>query len=298
MSRIFLKPNSGTTSVSWTNTALWEGGVAPASGDEAHLLNAALRFDLTLNHAGIKLAKLVTYDTFIGSLGGTGTNALQLSFDVGHFHVQAVSGTKGNGSPLINLNHGSNGAEIVNFGSRTAPGTDRGLMPSRFIGSDSNTTSLTVIGGYVAYGFNSLSETGWCPTVNVSGGGAHVVIGPGITLATVNVGAGELDVNSAVPVLNLNGGIIRTNGDWQMGTATLSGGTAVFNHRKTAATEVQNLKMQGGKMDLTQRGDAFAATATTIRAGSIAQFSATQFTPGTLTLDFNGMRSFTGSLSA
>lgn len=298
MARIFLIPTTATTSVSFTNTAIWQGGVAPGNADEAHLLDANLKFDLTLAHSGIKLAKLVVYDTFKGSFGGSGTNKIAISFDVGWFHVPAVRALNSVGSPLININHGSNAADITVFGSKNPPGTDAGLMPIRFLGTATSGTNLNVISGSVSYGANSISETGTCQTVSVTGQGAHVVTGPGITLTTVNVAAGELDVNSAVPTLNLTGGQIVTAGDWQMGTATLTGGKGFFNHRNSGGTEVSTLKMQGATLDLSQKADGFAATATTIRTGTIKQFAYDQFTPGTLTLDFNGNRSITATNAA
>ena len=133
MARIFLKPTTATTSVSWTNAALWEGGVAPGNGDEAHLRDAALKFDLTLDHSAIKLLKLVRYDTFTGNLGGTGTNALKISFDEALMGVAAVPGRKGTHSPLINLDHGSNAASITVYGTKGLPGTDAGLPPERVV---------------------------------------------------------------------------------------------------------------------------------------------------------------------
>jgi hypothetical protein len=297
MARIFLIPNTATTSVSFTNGAIWQGGTAPTSGDEAHLLDANLKFDLTLAHSGIKLSKLVIYDTFKGSFGGSGTNSIAISFDTGWFHVPAVRALNSVGSPLININHGSNAAAITVYGSKTPPGTDTGLMPTRFLGSATSGTTLNVVSGSVGYGANSISESGACPTVSVTGRGAHVVIGPGITLSTVNVADGELDVSSAVTTLNLTGGTMTTNGDWQMGTATLTGGRAIFNHRYSGGTEVSTLKLQGATLDLSQKSDAFAATATTIRAGTVKQFAYDQFSAGTITLDFNQSRSMTTSLT-
>lgn len=300
MSRIYLKPNTNTTSVSWTNGALWEGGTAPGSADEAHLRDASLAFDLTLAHSAIKLSKLVVYDTFTGSLGGTGTNTLNISFDSALIHVPTVTGRNGLGSPLINLNHGSNSADITVYGTKSPPGTDTGLMPVRFLGTATSVTQLTVMSGYVGYGNNSISETGNCPTLNVSGANAHVVTGAGITLGTVNVSAGEANVYTAVTTLNLTGGQIMTTGDWQMGTATLTGGRGIFNHRNSGGTEVSTLRMFGASasLDLSQKADAFAATATTLRAGTIRQFSADQFSAGTVTLDYDNNRAFTVSASA
>lgn len=297
MARIFLKPNTATTSVSFTNGAIWEGGTAPANGDEVHVRDANLKFDLTLAHGAIKLGKLIVYDSFKGSFGGSGTNTIALSFDVGWFHFPSVRGQNFVGSPLINVNHGSNAADITVFGSKTPPGTDTGLMPIRFIGTATSGTQLTVISGSAAYGSNSISETGTCHTLNVSGENAHVVVGPGVTLATVNVAGGELDVASAVPTLNLTGGRIATVGDWQMGTATLTGGRGFFNHRNSGGTEVQTLKIQGATLDLSQKSDGFAASETVFRAGTIKQFAYDQFAAGTLTLDFNQNRTLTGTLA-
>jgi len=293
MSRIFLKPNTATTSVSFTNGAIWEGGTAPATGDEAHLRDANLKFDLTLAHGAIKLAKLVIYDTFKGAFGGSGTNAITISFDIGWFHVPAVRSINSVGSPLININHGSNAADITVYGSKIPPGTDAGLMPIRFLGTATSGTNLNVASGSVAYGGNSISETGQCQTLSVTGNGAKVYVGPGITLSTVNVAAGELDVNSAVPTLNLTGGQITTAGDWQMGTATLTGGKGFFNHRNSGGTEVSTLKMQGATLDLSQKADAFAATATTFRTGTVKQFAFDQVAFGTITVDFNQNRTLT-----
>lgn len=299
MARIYLIPSTNSTSVSWTNTAIWEGGVAPGNGDEAYLRNAAVKFDLTLSHSGIKLAKLVVADTFTGALGGTGTNVLQISFDVGLFHVKGVAGQSSTGSPLININHGTNAADITVYGTKAPPGTDAGQMPCRFVGNAASGTQLTVASGYVGYGVNNISETGACHTLNVIGANAHVVMGPGVTLGTINQSAGELEVNTAVATLNLSGGSVTTEGNWQLGTANLTGGRAVMNHRNSGGTEVTALQMYGASatLDLGQKVDAFAATATAYRAGSIQQFSPTQFSPGTLTLDFNGNKSITVSPS-
>jgi len=298
MSDVFLKPDTNTTSVSFTNGAIWQGGTAPTSGDTAHLRDANLKFDLTLNHSGIKLGKLVIYDTFKGTFGGTGTNCIQISFDTGWFHVPAVRSINAVGSPLININHGTNAADITVYGSKQPPGTDTGLMPTRFLGSATSGTSLNVVSGSVAYGGNSVSETGTCQTLSATGNGAKVYVGSGITLSTVNVAAGEVDVNSAITTLNMTGGTLTTVGNWQMGTATLTGGRAIFNHRYSSGTEVSTLKLQGATLDLSQKADGFAATNTTIRTGTIQQFAYDQFTAGTLSLDFNGNRKFTATNAA
>jgi hypothetical protein len=205
MSRIFLKPTTATTSVSFTNGAIWEGGTAPATGDEAHLRDANLKFDLTLSHSPSSSRSWSSTTPSRARSAGAGTNSITISFDVGWFHVPAVRSLNSVGSPLININHGSNAADITVYGSKIPPGTDSGLMPIRFLGTATSGTSLNVINGSVAYGANSISETGTCHTLSVTGRAPRVT-GPGITLTTVNVAAGELDVNSAVPTLNLTGG--------------------------------------------------------------------------------------------
>lgn len=298
MADIFLIPTTATTSVSWTTGANWQGGTAPGTGDTAHLGAAALKFDSTLAHSGIQLARLVIYDTFTGSLGGSGTNVLQIGASIIDCHVQAVAGQNGQGSPLINLNTGSNASEINVFGSRTPPGTDSGLPPIRFIGSATAGSSLTVHSGYVGFGVNNVSETGEVQTVNVSGSQAVLRIGGGVTLATVKVGAGSLALNSAVTTLSQYGGNIISNGDWTATTLNLYGGTATLNHRKSSGVEVTTLNLAGGILDLTQKSEAFAATNTTLTRGSIRQFAPSQFTPGTITLTDGGNRTVNLSTAA
>lgn len=299
MADIFLIPTTATTSISWTTGANWQGGSAPGNGDTAHLGAAALKFDATLAHSGIQLARMVIYDTFTGSLGGSGTNTLNIGADVIDVHVQAVAGQSGLGSPLINMNTGSNASTINVFGSRAASGsTDGGLPPIRFIGSATAGSSITVYSGYVGFGVNNVSETGEVQTVSVSGSQAVLRIGGGVTLTTVKVSAGSLAINSAFTTLSQYGGNVLTAGDWKATTFNLYGGTATLNHRKTGDVELTTMNLAGGIMDMTQKPDAFAATNTTLTKGTIKQFSPSQFTPGTITLTDGGNRTVNLSTAA
>lgn len=304
MAEIYLIPNTNTTTVYYTNGAIWVGGVAPTnSADIAHLLNASVRFDAGLTEAGgtaVRNAKIIVYDTFEGYFGGVGTNKLQIQTN--NLIIHRKSGTtSGNGAGVINLDlrtDGTNGTNVVIEGSRTPPGnsSDAGLPVIRLL-SQTAASTLTVLAGSVGSCVNAISETSSWGTVTLSGASAKVKLGSGNTLSALKVSNGELEVNSAVSTLEQSGGKVITSGDWLMGTATLGGGTLFANHRRSGA-EISNLKLQGGKLDLSQTGDAFACTATVLSKGSIVLQNTSQFAPGTLTLDFKEMRTLSTSLAA
>jgi hypothetical protein len=89
--------------------------------------------------------------------------------------------------------------------------------------------TLLVKGGSVGVGKMTPGQSSTFATIDITGDGADVDLGSGLTWTTINLEAGEVHVASAGTTLNVDGGAADTAGSGAITTINISGGTLTPN---------------------------------------------------------------------
>lgn len=113
----------------------------------------------------------------------------------------------------------------------------------------SNLVTVDVEGGYVAFAGYSF-ETATIATIRINGADSNVFIGEGVTLTTLEVTAGTVDLRCAATTVNLYGGTLTTNGTGAITTVNVKGGAFYPNSTGTITT----LNASAGITDFTKTG--------------------------------------------
>lgn len=284
---------TNTGSFSLTAGATYAGGVAPVAGDNVYFVNAPSGFllDTGVTNA-LLLNRIWHYNTFRGAFGGTGNTPVQWAAPDIRVGLPPPDGSVGGGVSSWKQDVGTNQVTANVLGS-VLVGTYTPQPPVQFQGCNSANV-MNVLGGVVGIGTLAPGQAARWPTVNVAGG--RLELGSGVSWTNGANDGGTLVLNSGGPTCAVTNyaGVLVTQGTFSINTID-NRSQATINHRSGSGTDVTNVKLLDGAMDISGNPSGFSTTNTTVRDGSINTFSPTQFTPGVVTIDQNGKNKFGGS---
>ncbi|HSZ58512.1 MAG TPA: hypothetical protein VK797_22790 [Tepidisphaeraceae bacterium] len=288
----------------------WSPSGVPGNGDD-------LIFDATAVSAingsdqtggGVVFNTLTIYGTFGSSSPGTilfGSNGTPLKLNVTNGNqvginlpAAAASSSTQVGCQRINLDLGTT-SPIVNVFQANPRAIDTGKETVR-IRANNAACDINVLGGSGGIGIatDNYTDTTTVGNVNVTGGVCN--LGSGVTYSNVVNDGGQVLVNSTpVTALICFAGDLFTRGTYLVPTATCDGGTIHCLHRNAGAACITQLNLRnGGLLDLSQSGESFTITSTSLRNGRFKTVSDTQivFTNG-ISPDFNAANAWSGQNS-
>lgn len=269
---------TGATSGDWATAGNWDGGV-PANSDDVILDNNAVDVDEGLDQSGVQLASLTITQSYTGRVG---TAAAYLQIGATKVSIGSYSGPGyPGGSGRICLDVGTEPATIEVHDTSSSP-TETYLPPVRIKAADAATT-VHVRKGRVGLACVP-GETSTVASVNVSystnpASDAEVVIGSGVTMATLNQTGGVVTLQAAATTINLAGGTLHTRGSGAITTLNVSGGACYASSTGT----ITNANVQGssttGSLDFTR--STLARTVTNLKLSAGGQVA---YDPAVLTV--------------
>jgi hypothetical protein len=188
--------------------------------------------------------------------------------------IGAESGVmRSSGSPRIMLNLGAESSTVTVHNSASASYTGETDRPPIRILAALNTTDIYVRRGRVGIACNTSTETATIRLLNIGyidsrDGDASVVLGDGVTLATVYKTGGSAIVRAAAGITTVTnrGGMLTIEGSAAITTLTVKGGTVIPNSSGTITT----LNADGGTIDFTRSNAARTVTTLAAADGSDA----------------------------
>jgi len=231
----------------WSVAANWDGGV-PGNGDDAVLQHSSQSVTAGLAQGAIDLASLRIDQSFTGQIGDADTYLVIGS------SVVTIGEAKGESSPpagssMIKLNLDTTVTAVTVH--NTGVSAESGRQALRLL--------LINVGNVVNVRKGSVSiaadagETSQLATLNISyvdgvESDADVVVGSGVTLATVQETGGSVVLFGAVTTIHHRAGSLRTEGSGAITTLNTYGGTLTLN----SSGAVTTLNGFGGDVDMTE----------------------------------------------
>jgi hypothetical protein len=196
--------NWSADTVPVANDIAWFEGIT-SGGDITLGLTALNNATLTGNLDAVYISAAATYKF------GSATAYVELGTDECEIGFWRRQGSRPNGSPRIKLDFGSQATECRVYGTAGTT-TDTNLEPCRLL-FNSGTARLDVfspqVQSRVGVATTDPAETSTLGTLNVDGLNAGVTCGPGVTLTTANVYAGNALLQSAPTNAYAYGGTIK-----------------------------------------------------------------------------------------
>lgn len=232
-----------------TTTDSLTGGTAPASaittttpgsvGDDVYIDNSDIDIKYGLDQSAVVLNSLTVAGSYTGSIGLPEVNAdgtddyveyREQYLKLGVFPGNAVIGSgEGDGSDRIKLNTGGIVTYLTVY--QTGRGGDGDLEALLWKGTNANNT-LTVYRGEVGVarfgGESATLATLKLGYVEDEAGDATVVCGSGLSVTTVQITGGELDLSSAATTVTLMGGALKFR-TGAVTTLTNDGGAVTYS---------------------------------------------------------------------
>lgn len=233
---------TGTTSTAnngpnvWSTAANWDTGAAPVAGDTVHIDNNDDDILYGLSQAGATITAMHIWQSFEGTIGLPKTNSLgteypeyrteYLTIDCTTLHVGRGAG---NGSGRIKIDAGSVQTAVTAFNT----GSPIDDVPAFLWKGTHASNTFTAMGdasvGVAVFG----GESATIATLTVDGN-ANVLLGLGVTLTTINVNGGTLEINSNVAgTLTVLGGTVTINGTATVAQLNIRGGVVNYNSTGT-----------------------------------------------------------------
>lgn len=220
----------------WDSASNWNTAAAPADADNIYIDNTDAAILYGLDQSAIEPTLLFIAQSFTGTIGLPKVNE-----DGGYPEYRSdyltigpttciIGRGPGSGSGRIKINFGTDQTDctVENSGSRLESDLEAVLLKGTHVSN-----VLTVRGnasvGVAVFG----GETAVLATLTVSEQ-ASVRLGVGVTLTTINVYGGTLQVNSAIGgTITILGGTVAINGTATVAQLTIRGGTVNYNSTGT-----------------------------------------------------------------
>lgn len=221
----------------WGTARNWDTAAAPVAGDTVYIDNSSDDILYDLSQAGATLTALHIPMSYTGHIGLTKINQLgteypeyrtdYLTVDVTTVHIGFPDGNgAGSGRILLNTGTVQTAVNVYNTGSPEAN------VPA-FIWKGTHASNTFVAKGNASVGVGIFgAEAATIATLTVDDN-ANVLLGLTVTLTTINVNDGTLEINSNVA-----------------GTITVLGGTVNINRTATVA----QLTIRGGVVNYSSTG--------------------------------------------
>lgn len=284
-----------TLGANWTKDDGTTGNV-PATGDVAFVqalqTGTAAAISTTTSQASITLSAL-----YIDSSHAAGIGSATSEWAICAQNI-FVRRTSGSGSGRIKINHGGVQTNIY-VETTGSSSSDNNRPVARFRGTNT-ANAVYVTGGSVGLAASTPGEAANYGTIIATGTNTSVTIGGGVTWTTVQCnGAGMLlNAPSDTGQVTVLAGNFTSQYVGALGTLTAVGGTAYLNHRAASGSDVGQLNLRGGDIDLTLNPEAFVATATSDGGGKITLATPDQLTPGTISKSWGTNTTHTSSFEA
>lgn len=250
------------------NTALnWSTGAVPVDTDDVYIDEGSADILYGLNQSSIDLASLHVSQLYTGLIGGEDAAAYLRFGTITALSIGEYAGTgTPQGSRRIKIDAGSNACACTVFNSSSAS-EEANQQPVRLKLNHASAT-LTVLKGKVSL-CTGTGETGEIATLTVGfvdnvEQDADVIVGAGVTVATITKYGGELLTLAGATTLTQNGGSLQTEGTGAFTTLAVNAGTAVLNSAGTIA----NLDSNAGFTDLSRSPVARTVTDWDVAAGA------------------------------
>lgn len=236
-----------------TTTDSLTGGTSPESaiatttagvtGDDVYLENNNVDILYGLSQSAVILNSFNALASYTGLIGLPEKNEDYYEYRPTYLAIGAttvnVGQGEGNGSPRIKLDTGSVQTAVNVY--RTGVTTD--TAQGAFIWKGTHASNvMRVYRGSVAIA-PIVGETATLATLTVGyvdnqSSDARVYVGPGVTISTLNVFGGivEIDSGATITTINQQGGQLVIRGSGGVTTASLSGGTLDYRSTGTIAT--------------------------------------------------------------
>lgn len=242
---------TGAVSGNWGTAGNWLEAAVPETGDDVYFRLNAIDVTEGLDQSAVRLASLRIEQTYTGKIG-TASAYLRIGAAlvvVGEYHGPANP----SGSPRLKLDlvHVDQEAgpvvEVFRTGSTRA---DTHLPPLRLLLNDADAT-LYVRRGEVGVAVDGAAETAVLDELIESylesrETDAQVVLGPGVTWATIDKTGGRLVVQSGGTLLRNAGGQALVAGEGAIDTLRIEDGTVYPESLGT----ITLLECRGGLTDL------------------------------------------------
>lgn len=255
-----------TSSEDWNTASNWSGNAVPATGDTVIIENSAVSITTGLDQSAVTLARLEIAQTFTGQIG-TSSAYLRIGATILNIGNSAAPAPP-SGSNRIKIDLGA-AASTVTINDSAASSADTNVPPILLLANHSSTT-VTVNKGRVGIAAGNAGETSTVGTVTANynlsrSSDAEVVLGPGVTVTTVNAIGGTLLLQSSCTTLNVNGGSVTTRGTGAITTVNANSGKARLDSTGTIAT----LNAAGAEVDFLRSAAARTVTTLNFTAGRV-----------------------------
>ncbi len=253
----------------YDNIQNWSLGAVPVNGDDVVIAGSAQNIRHGLAQSAVTLASLTIDSTFTGQIGNPTWNpSLYYEYRATYLQTSAslvfVGSPSGGGSGLIRLSLGSNAANVTVYstGSRVNDGT----LPCLTLRGSHASNVLNMQSGDVGVAYEA-GETASFPSVlvgylNQASSDVQLKFGSGATLTTVGMSGGDVQAQTNVTTVTMDGGTFTLRGSATVTTLTCRGGTFFHQSSGTITTAVV-----GGTLDFGRDRRARTVTNTTVLEG-------------------------------
>lgn len=260
----------------------WSLNAVPVAGDEVSISNSSINICWGLDNAGATLAKLLIDKSYTGRIGldpfafattanGQTTNTTVTEYRSHYLAVNAsiveIGENLGAGSPAgsarikLDLGTVASRVEIFDMASSSADAN----RPTIRIKANNASTDIHVRRATSGVGINAevFGETGTINNITMLDPSttARVVTGDGLTFDTYKQFGGNNTIRAAAATAIINnGGLLTSEGDFNVATWEANSGTSYPNHIKTGGNAIDDLiigssealESPGGAVDATQ----------------------------------------------
>lgn len=242
--------NSGPAD--WGTALNWDGDAVPggAGSQDVYVEGATITYGLDQSGISNTLDSLNITRSVIGSNGATGSapNYLQIKAAVLEVGYHYGPGTASQLAP-VNIDLGSTASTVTIHNTGT---NSTATMAACRIKANSASTNVRVLKGRVGIA-SEAGETATVSSVTVSyvsqqTSDADVFIGSGVTLTTLTMTGGEVDLRCAATTVDVYGGDLTTYGSGTIATITLYGGDCEANSTGT----ITSANIADGTLDMTK----------------------------------------------
>lgn len=247
---------SGSSSTAWATGANWSPSGPPStSGDSAYFDGTCTQGLASSNQSATTLALLEIYSSFAFTIGSIGS---PMQVGATQCRIGDSQGVSGTGSGRITLDFGTIQTNVYVTSTSNAS-TDIGKPSVRLKGANSSNVA-TVASGSVGFAVETVSDTATFGTIAITGSGASVTIGAGMTLTTLLQSAGTTVMYSGATNVYVEGGTLTVNGAGAIAAAQVAG----YAYLQSSGTITTLSVYSGGTADFS--GSAVPRTVTTLYA--------------------------------